>query len=71
MGFIPESIDNFLALLGWTPSNNKEILNIDELISQFDINNISKSPTFFDFKKLLWIGNEYFKKMDEEKYLYL
>lgn len=70
MGFIPESIDNFLALLGWTPSNNQEILNIDELISQFDINNISKSPTFFDFKKLLWIGNEYFKKMDEEKYLY-
>lgn len=69
MGFLPESIDNFLSLLGWTPSNNIEILNIDELIKQFDINSISKSPTFFDFKKLLWIGNEYFKMMDNDKFL--
>ena len=69
MGFIPESIDNFLSLLGWTPSNNQEILSIDELIADFNINNISKSPTFFDFKKLLWIGNEYFKKMDNDSYL--
>ena len=69
MGFIPESIDNFLSLLGWTPSNNQEILSIDQLIDDFNINNISKSPTFFDFKKLLWIGNEYFKKMDNDSYL--
>lgn len=69
MGFVPESIDNFLALLGWSPSNNQELLTMDELIKDFDIFNISKSPTFFDFKKLLWIGNEYFKKMDNNEYL--
>ena len=69
LGFIPESIDNFLALLGWSSNDNKEILSMQEMIKNFDIKNISKSPTFFDFKKLLWIGNEYFKKMDNDKYI--
>ena len=69
MGFIPSAIDNFLALLGWSPIDSKEILSLDELIKNFEINNLSKSPTYFDFNKLLWLGNEYFKKMSENEYL--
>jgi len=69
MGFLPEAIDNFLALLGWAPSTNKEILTMDEMIADFDMRRVSKAPTFFDFKKMLWVGNKYFISMDTDKYL--
>lgn len=69
MGFVPESIVNFLALLGWSPANNQEIMSKQDLIHEFNIDNLSKSSTFFDFKKLLWIGNEYFKLMPKEEYI--
>ncbi|XQP55833.1 MAG: glutamate--tRNA ligase [Mycoplasmoidaceae bacterium] len=69
MGFIPEAIDNFLALLGWAPSNNKEIMSLSEMIQVFDINKVSKAPTFFDYKKMLWVGNKYFIACDDNKYL--
>lgn len=69
MGFIPEAIFNFLGLLSWSSPNNQEILSQKEFIELFDINRLSKSPTFFDYKKMLWIGNEYFKKMSNEDYV--
>lgn len=69
MGFMPEAIDNFLALLGWAPSNNKEIMNMDEMIQNFDIKKVSKAPTFFDFNKMLWVSNKYFVASGDQKYL--
>lgn len=69
MGFLPEAIDNFLALLGWSPSNNQEIMSMKEMIENFEIKKVSKAPTFFDFKKMLWVGNKYFIALDEKKYL--
>jgi glutamyl-tRNA synthetase len=69
MGFMPEVITNFLSLLGWSPKDTKEIMNTDEIIRQFDIERVSKAPAFFDFKKMLWIGNEYIKNMSDETYL--
>lgn len=69
MGFLPEAIDNFLALLGWAPTNNQEIMSMKEMIDNFDINKVSKAPTFFDFKKMLWVGNKYFIALDDQKYL--
>lgn len=69
LGFLPEAVFNFLALLSWNSNDNREIFSHEELIKSFNIENLSKSPTFFDYKKMLWIGNEYFKKMDEKKYL--
>jgi glutamyl/glutaminyl-tRNA synthetase len=53
MGFLPQAMDNFLALLGWAPKQKTEILSLDEMIKLFDINHVSKSPAFFDYKKLL------------------
>ncbi len=69
MGFYPHAIVNFLALLGWAPSNNKEIMSMEELIQNFDVNHVSKAPTFFDYNKMLWVGNKYFVSMSDAEYL--
>lgn len=69
MGFLPIAIDNFLALLGWTAPNNKEIFSLTELVTIFDPKRLSKAPAFFDFKKLLWISSQHFKLLSDEQYL--
>lgn len=63
-GFLPEAIVNFIALLGWSPEENREIFTLDELIQHFDYHRISKSPTVFDIVKLRWMNGEYVKAMD-------
>lgn len=71
-GFLPKAIMNYIALLGWCPSGeyeNKEIFTMDELISAFDINGISKSPSVFDYDKLEWMNGEYIKLMDKDEFL--
>ncbi len=65
-GFLPEAVINYIALLGWAPSDNREIFSLEELIEAFDVKGISKSPSKFDVKKLSWLNAEYFKKMDDE-----
>ena len=68
-GYLPECILNFVALLGWSPSNDNEIFSIEELIKEFDYHRISKSPAVFDRVKLNWMNGEYIKKMDDKDYL--
>ena len=63
-GFLTEAIVNFVALLGWSPADNQEIMSLDELIEKFDYLHMSKSPAVFDFTKLKWMNGEYIKKMD-------
>ena len=63
-GFLPEAIVNFVALLGWSPEDNQEIMSMQELINKFDFHHISKSPAVFDFGKLKWMNGEYIKAMD-------
>jgi glutamyl-tRNA synthetase len=67
-GFLPETIVNFVALLGWSPEDNQEIMSMDELIKRFDYHKISKSPAVFDYGKLRWMNGEYLKKMDPDKF---
>lgn len=67
-GYLPEAIINYIALLGWAPSNNQEIFTMEELIENFDIAGLSKSPAIFDPQKLDWMNGEYFKKLDEDKF---
>ena len=66
-GFMTAAIINYIALLGWSPKEN-EILSLDELISQFDINHISKAPAIFDIEKLKWINGMYIKKMPLDQF---
>ena len=63
-GYLPDAIVNYIALLGWSPAGNQEIFTIDELIKEFDIKGLSKSPAIFDIEKLTWMNGEYIKKMD-------
>ncbi len=67
-GFITEAIVNFIALLGWSPEDNREIFTLDELIKEFDYHRISKSPAVFDIVKLRWMNGEYMKAMDEDRF---
>ncbi len=63
-GFLSEAIVNFVALLGWSPEDNREIFTLDELIEAFNYHHISKSPAVFDYTKLKWMNGEYIKAMD-------
>ena len=63
-GFLTEAVVNFVALLGWSPEDNQEIMSLQELIEKFDYHHISKSPAVFDYGKLKWMNGEYIKKMD-------
>ena len=63
-GFLTEAILNFVALLGWSPTDNQEIFSLEELIKVFDYHHLSKSPAVFDYTKLRWMNGEYIKKMD-------
>ena len=63
-GFLTEAVVNFVALLGWSPSENKEIFTLEELVEAFDYTHISKSPAVFDYTKLKWMNSEYIKAMD-------
>ena len=67
-GFLPKAIINYIALLGWAPSDTREIFSMDELIEAFDINGISKSPSVFDYDKLEWMNAEYIKAMTSEEF---
>lgn len=64
MGYLPEAIVNYVALLGWSPRENQEIFSLKELEKAFDISGISKSPSTFDFEKLNWMNREYIRKID-------
>ena len=58
-GYLPQAVINFLALLGWNPGNDQEILSMDELISLFSFEHCSKSGAKFDFEKGKWFNHEY------------
>ncbi|MBQ0058941.1 MAG: glutamate--tRNA ligase, partial [Lachnospiraceae bacterium] len=59
----------FVALLGWSPADNQEIMTLSELEKAFDYTHIGKSPAVLDTSKLRWMNGEYIKKMDDEAYL--
>ena len=67
-GFLTEAVVNFVALLGWSPSDNQEFFTLEELVKAFDYHNISKSPAVFDMTKLRWMNGEYMKKMDFDRF---
>ena len=69
MGYLPEAITNYVALLGWNPKNtNQEIFTMEELMNIFSLDGLSKSPAVFDYDKLNWMSGEYFKKMSDEEF---
>ena len=68
-GYLPEAITNYVALLGWSPKNScQEIFTMEELIKNFSLDGLSKSPAVFDYAKLDWMSGEYFKAMSDENF---
>ncbi|OUM89104.1 MAG: glutamate--tRNA ligase [Bacillus thermozeamaize] len=67
LGYLPEAILNFLVLLGWAPEGEEEIFSKEELIRQFSLSRVSKSPAVFDTQKLAWMNNQYLKRADLER----
>src|SRR5690554_1056052 len=63
LGYLPDAIVNFLSLLGWSPSDEEEIFNLEDLIKIFDTKRLSSSPSYFDPKKLRYVNEVYMKKL--------
>lgn len=71
LGYLPEAMFNFFALLGWSPGGEEEIFTHDELVKLFDESRLSKSPSMFDKQKLTWMNNQYVKKISLEEVIEL
>ncbi|MBY0191929.1 glutamate--tRNA ligase [Bacillus aerophilus] len=64
LGYLPEALFNFIALLGWSPVGEEELFTKEQFIDIFDVNRLSKSPALFDMHKLKWVNNQYVKALD-------
>ncbi len=64
-GYLPEAVVNFLALLGWNPGDDSELMSMDELIKKFSFDHCSKAGAKFDYKKGIWFNHEYLMRMDD------
>lgn len=68
-GYLPDALFNYLALLGFTPESGREKISREEIIKEFDVKRISKSPSKFDINKLNWLNGEYIKDLDKNTLL--
>ncbi len=66
-GYLTDALLNFVALLGWSPSDANEIKNVDEIAADFRINEVSSSNSIFEYEKLNWMNGQYIKHMDISK----
>ncbi|MDE6792698.1 MAG: glutamate--tRNA ligase, partial [Muribaculaceae bacterium] len=66
-GYLPEAVVNFLALLGWNPGDDSEMMDMDELIRKFSFEHCSKSGAKFDYKKGIWFNHEYLSRLDDDR----
>lgn len=61
MGFLPEAMVNYISLLGWAPTDNREMLPLSEIIKEFSLERVGKTSAVFDINKLTWMNGEYIK----------
>ncbi len=66
-GYLPEAVINFLALLGWNPGNDQEIMSLEEMVKLFDLKRCSKSGAKFDYKKGIWFNHTYIQQKSNEE----
>jgi len=66
-GYLPEAMVNYLALLGWSPGDDREQLSRDELIAAFDLSRVSSNPAAFDTEKLTWLNNRSIQSLDDDE----
>jgi glutamyl/glutaminyl-tRNA synthetase len=67
-GYLPEALDNYLALLGWAPSQDgQEILDLAELVREFDLDRVNRSPAVFDSEKLNWVNRSHLRRASRDR----
>lgn len=66
-GYLPEALVNFIALLGWAPGKDREIMNLEEMTKLFDVKRVGKSPSIFDPAKLLWMNGYYMRQLSDDE----
>ena len=67
-GFLPEAVDNYLCLLGWSPKDNREKLSLAEVVDRFDLPQILRHNAKFDFEKMLWLQGEYCRELPDDRF---
>ncbi len=67
-GYLIEAVINYMALLGWSPGTDQEMFTLSELVQEFSLKGLSKSPAIFDMQKLTWFNSEYIKKLSVEDF---
>lgn len=67
MGILPQSLLNYLLLLGWSPGSNEEFFTYEEMVKRFDVKGLIKHPQMFDMQKLLWLNHEYIQKFNDNE----
>jgi glutamyl-tRNA synthetase len=67
-GYIPEAVVNYLALLGWSPKDNRELLTVQELVERFDLPQILRHNARFDLEKLNWLNGEYIRQLGDDRF---
>jgi len=67
-GYVPEAIVNYLALLGWSPKDNREKMPLAEIVERFDLPQILRHNARFDLSKLTWLNGEYIREMSEDRF---
>jgi glutamyl-tRNA synthetase len=68
-GYLPEALRNYLALLGWSPGGDRELLPLDELVASFRLEDVRSSPAFFDVKKLQAFNAEYIRALPVDEFV--
>jgi glutamyl-tRNA synthetase len=66
-GYLPEALDNFLALLGWSPGNDRERMSLAEMVALFSLERLGPSPSRFDHEKLAWMNGQYLQEIPAER----
>ncbi len=69
MGYLPEALANFIALLGWSPGDDREVMTREEMIAAFSLEGIGKSGAVFDIEKLNWMNGVYLRRLSPEEYV--
>ena len=67
-GFLPETMVNYLALLGWSPGDDREVLSVDELVNLFSLQALSKAAGVFNYKKLRWINGQHIRRLNKDDF---
>jgi glutamyl-tRNA synthetase len=67
-GYLPEAVRNYLCLLGWSPKDNREKLELDEVVRLFELEKVHRKNAAFDLNKCIWLNGEYVRELDDDRF---